>query len=43
MLVPGFFCVLETHLTPRFADRGRSHVDLSIRFFLSHPLSACIS
>jgi hypothetical protein len=40
MLVPGFFVFLKIHLKPRFADRGRSHVDFSIRFFLSHPLSA---
>jgi hypothetical protein len=39
LLVPGFLC-LKTHLTKHCADREGSHVDLSIRFFLSHPFSA---
>jgi hypothetical protein len=42
LLVPAF-CALKTHLTAYFADRERSYVDLSIRFFLSHSFSACIS
>jgi hypothetical protein len=40
LLVPGFFAFLEAHLTARFADRERSYVDLSIRFFLSDLFSA---
>jgi hypothetical protein len=43
LLVTGFFAFLKTHLTAYFADRERSHVDFSSRFFLSHHFSAWIS